>query len=264
MVLNGTSLQSITGLGAYARLTLNNPAGAAVVDNITLQEDLTLTQGILDIKKNLVTLGVNSNIQGAPFSASKMITSDGVFSNVGLRKFFNPGASSFLYPIGTTGKYTPALLTVTASNTVGYVRINNINSRHPAILDPQMLWHIIGKFRVQVLLDFQEAWCLIIYREMLWVMKLIIWQQDYWFLELHGAKHLEWLRIANTITFNYITSNNLSGEYTAGTTAAFPGNVPVYTSNSDGNWTNQAIWTQTGGDPLPCSTWRTKRFYCNH
>ena len=78
-----------------------------------------MTLGILDIKRNLLTLGVNSNIQGAPFSATKMITSDGVFSSVGLRKFFNPGASSFLYPIGTSGKYTPALLTVTASSAVG-------------------------------------------------------------------------------------------------------------------------------------------------
>ena len=93
LILNGTSLQKISGIGAYARITLNNAAGAQIENNITLQEDLTLTLGILDIKKNLVSLGVNSLIQGAPFSATKMITSDGVFSNVGLRKFFNPGAT---------------------------------------------------------------------------------------------------------------------------------------------------------------------------
>ena len=136
--LNGTSPQHISGTGSFARLTLNNAAGAQVDSDITLQEDLSMTLGLLDIKKYLVTLGVNSLIQGAPFSSAKMITSDGVFSNVGLRKFFNTVAATttFLYPIGTSSKYTPALLTLNASNTVGYVRINNINSRHPSIIGP--------------------------------------------------------------------------------------------------------------------------------
>jgi hypothetical protein len=105
IILSGTTLQHITGSGSYARITLNNAAGAQVGNDLTLTEDLTLAQGILDIKKNLVTLGVNSNVVSSPaatFGAAKMITSDGVFSNVGLRKFFNPGAQPlFLYPIGT-------------------------------------------------------------------------------------------------------------------------------------------------------------------
>ena len=138
ILLSGTTLQTISGTGSYARLTLNNSAGAQIVNDITLTEDLTLAQGILDIKKNLITLGVNSLIVSSPaatFGFAKMITSDGVFSNVGLRKFFNTGAQPlFLYPIGTSGKYTPATLKIDANSTVGYVRINNINSRHPAFL----------------------------------------------------------------------------------------------------------------------------------
>ena len=64
-------MQQISGTGAYARLTLNNAAGARIENDITLQEDLTMTQGILDIKKNLVSLGVNSLIQGAPIQLNK-------------------------------------------------------------------------------------------------------------------------------------------------------------------------------------------------
>jgi hypothetical protein len=252
LILNGTVLQEITGTGAYARLTVNNSAGARIENNITLQEDLTMTQGILDIKKNLVSLGVSSNIQGSPFSATKMITSDGVFSNVGLRKFFNPGATTFLYPIGTSGKYTPALLTVTASNTVGYVRINNINSRHPAILDPanalDYYWEVqssgITGFSGSLVLNYLQGD--VNGDESSYLAARLLVPGTTW------SKTLGVNPAANTITFNYITSNNLSGEYTAGTAAAFPGNVPIYTSNADGNWTNQAIWTQTGGDPYPC------------
>ena len=253
LILNGATLQHITGFGAYSRLTLNNPAGVSVENNITLQEDLTMTLGILDINKNLLSLGVNSLIQGAPFSATKMITSDGVFSNVGLRKFFNPGATVFLYPIGTSGKYTPALLTVTASNTVGYVRINNINSRHPAILDPanalDYYWEVqssgITGFTGSLVLNYLQG-------------DVVGAQENNYMAARMLVPGTSWSLTAgvdpvlNKITTNYITSNNLSGEYTAGVGIAFPANVPIYTSNANGNWTDQTIWTQTGGDPYPC------------
>ena len=249
LILNGTTLQHITGFGAYARLTLNNAMGAQIENNLTLQEDLTMTLGILDIKKNLVTLGVNSLIQGAPFGATKMITSDGVFSNVGLRKFFNTGATTFLYPIGTSGKYTPALLTITASSTVGYVRINNINSRHPAVLDPanalDYYWEVqssgITGFSGNLVLNYLEGD--VVGDEANYMSARLMVPGTNWSLS-PGVD-----QVLNKIPTNYITSNNLSGEYTAGIASAFFNNVPEYTSNQNGNWTNSAIWTQSGGDP---------------
>ncbi len=252
LILNGTTLQHITGFGAYNRLTLNNPLGATIENNITIQEDLTMTVGILDIKKNLVTLGANSLIQGAPFSATKMITSDGVFSNVGLKKFFNPGATSFLYPIGTSGKYTPALLTITASSSLGYVRINNISSRHPAVIDPanslDYYWEIqssgITGFSGSLVLNYLQGD--VVGDEPNYLAARLIVPGTSWSITGGVDQSL------NTITTNYISSNNLSGEYTAGIASAFPTNVPIYTSNADGNWTDQSIWTQTGGDPYPC------------
>ena len=181
-----------------------------------------------------------------------------------LRKFFNPGATTFLYPIGTSGKYTPALLTITASNTVGYVRINNINSRHPAILDPanalDYYWEVqssgITGFSGSLVLNYLQGD--VVGDEPNYLAARLLVPGTTW------SKTLGVNPAANTITFNYITSNNLSGEYTAGTTAAFPGNVPIYTSNADGNWTNQTIWTQTGGDPISMSRRRSKWFYCNY
>jgi gliding motility-associated-like protein len=252
IILNGAAQQQISGSGAFARLTLNNAAGARVENNITLQEDLTMTTGILDIKKNLITLGVNSLIQGAPFGATKMITSDGVFSNVGLRKFFNPGATTFLYPIGTSGKYTPGLLTITTSNTVGYVRINNISSRHPAVIDPanslNYYWEVqssgITNFSGNLVLNYLQGD--VAGDEANYMAARLIVPGTTWSLT-SGVDP-----VLNKITTNYVASNNLSGEYTAGIASAFPTNVPVYTSNADGNWTNPAIWTQTGGDPYPC------------
>ena len=252
IILNGAGQQKISGSGAFARLELNNTNGARTESDITLQEDLTLTSGILDINKNLLTLGVNSLIQGAPFSATKMITSDGVFSDVGIKKFFNPGATSFLYPIGTSGKYTPALLTTTTSNTVGFIRINNINSRHPAVLDPSnaldYYWEVqssgITNFSGSLVLNYLESD--VVGDEPNYLAARLIIPGTAWSLTAGVDPSL------NTITTNYTGSNNLSGEYTAGLASIFPGNVPEYTTNADGDWTDPTIWTQTGGDPLPC------------
>ena len=250
IILNGTVLQKISGLGAYARLTLNNAAGATIENDITLQEDLTLTTGILNIKKNLVSLGMNSLIQGAPFGPTKMITSDGVFSNVGLRKFFNTGATSFLYPIGTAGKYTPALLTITSSSTVGYVRINNINSRHPAVLDPlnalDYYWEVqssgITGFAGSLVLNYLQGD--VVGDEPNYQSARLIVPGSSWSI----SSGIDIAQNKST-TNSFPDVNNLSGEYTAGIAGAFFTNVPVFTSNADGNWTNNLIWTQTGGDP---------------
>ncbi len=252
IILNGSAQQKITGTGSFARLTLDNSNGARTESNITLQEDLTLTNGILDINLHLITLGVNSLIQGSSFGVTKMIASDGVFSNVGIRKFFNPGAISFLYPIGTSGKYTPALLTASSSNTVGFVRINNINSQHPAVTDPnnalQYYWDVqssgITNFTGSLVLNYLQSD--VVGDEPNYLAARLIVPGTAWSLTAGVDATL------NTITKNFLGLNNLSGEYTAGVASVFPGNVPIYTSNADGNWTDPTIWTQTGGDPYPC------------
>ena len=252
LILNGTTQQSVTGTGAFARFELNNAAGAKIENSITIQEDLALTLGVLDIKKNLITLGTGSNILGAPFNVTKMITSDGVFSNVGIRKFFNPGPATFLYPLGTGGKYTPAVLTITASSTVGFVRVNNISSRHPSVIDPanslNYYWEIqssgITGFSGNMVLNYMQGD--VVGDEPNYLDARLIVPGTTWSLTAGVDPAL------NTITTNYVGSNNLSGEYTAGIATAFPANVPIYTSNKDGLWTDKTLWDQTGGDPYPC------------
>ncbi|MBK7134350.1 MAG: Ig domain-containing protein [Bacteroidales bacterium] len=269
IILNGTVQQKISGFGAYARLELNNAAGATIENNITIQEDLTMTLGILDIKKNLVSLGTNSDIIALPgtLGATKMITSDGVFSNVGLRKFFNPvivpATVTFLYPIGTSGKYTPALLTLDKSNTVGYVRINNISDMHPAVKDPanalDYYWEVqssgITGFNGNLVLNYLQSD--VVGDEANYLAAHTIVPGTNWSVA-PGVNPA-----ANQITTTYLGSNNLSGEYTAGINTAFFTNIPTYTSNANGNWTNNAIWNQTAGDPYPCPVGGPNGFIVN-
>ncbi len=86
---------------------------------LSLQNDLVLTLGVLDINKYRLTLSQNSAIQGAPFGLTKMIRSDGVISSTGVRKFFTATPQAFTFPTGVIGKYTPAIFNITASSTVG-------------------------------------------------------------------------------------------------------------------------------------------------
>lgn len=254
ILLNGANEQHISGSGNFGRLELNNTNGARIENNINMEGNLVLTTGILDINKFLLSLGLQSRVLGAPFSASKMIKSDGVFSDVGIRKFFPAGASpAFEYPIGTAGKYTPVTFTITANNTVGYVRVNNINSQHPAVIDPanalNYIWEVessgVTGLSGTLVCSYLQSDVQGILEDDYMAARLIV-PGTSWSLTNSVDQG------TNKITFSYSGLNNLGGEYTAGIAEAFPPNVPVYTSNKNGSWSDKTIWTQTGGTDYPC------------
>ena len=102
--LSGTIQQQISGTGSFGRLELNTSDGAILMNDINIQNNLVLTVGILDINKYLLTLGPNSLITGSPFSSTKMIKTNGVISDLGVRKFFNASPQSFTFPVGVLRK----------------------------------------------------------------------------------------------------------------------------------------------------------------
>ena len=123
LILNGINgQQNIYGSGTYSYLELDNNDGARLNNNITLTKNFYLTNGILNINQYLLTLREDSNIEIlAEFGPNRMIAPDGVYSNVGIRKYFNAIASetTFTFPLGVTGtpnKYTPALVTITSTD----------------------------------------------------------------------------------------------------------------------------------------------------
>lgn len=259
VILNGTSQQHISGTGTFGRLELDNMAGARVDNDLTLQKDLVLTTGILDINEHLLTLGINSDILGAPFDDTKMITSDGVLSNVGIQKVFDTysgAAQTFTFPIGTAGKYTPAEFTYTDNTNVGYIRVNNINAHHPGVVDKDNVldyyWEVessaISGFNGEMVLNYLES-DVQGTQESDYIAARLLLPGDSWSKAAPGPGTDNVDEANNTITFSYSGSDDLSGEYTAGLDAAIPDNVPEYTSTNDGDWNTPANWTQTGGDP---------------
>lgn len=252
--LIGSEMQFISGNGSFGRLELDNISGAQTRNNITLEENLVLTTGILDINQYLLSLGLQSSIQGSPFSSSKMIRTNGAFSDIGVRKLFPAGpTTSFLYPIGCLDKYTPATITISNGNTVGYVQISNINQRHPVVIDPanalDYYWAVtssgITGFTGSLTFNYQQSDVRGIQENNYLAARLIVPGTSWSMTNTVNPS-------SNAIAFNHTGSNNLSGEYTAGINTAFPPDIPAYTSNKNGNWTDKTIWTQTGGTEYPC------------
>lgn len=257
--LSGSSLQHIAGTGSFGRLELNNNAGAKADNDITLHDNLVLTAGKLDINQYLLTLGQNSAIGGSPFSITKMIVSDGVLSSYGIRKFFGTISSpaSFVFPIGVLGKYTPAIFSISSSSTVGYIRINPVNSTHPAVEDPDSVlkyyWGIessgISGFSGNILLQYIASD--VQGPESEYIAARLLTPGTEWSKATPGSATDNVDEVNHQITFNYSSTNNLNGDYTAGIDDAIPDDVPTYRSIKDGNWTDSSLWEPVGGT-TPC------------
>ncbi len=254
--LSGTTLQSISGTGAFYRLELNNNSGARLINDIMLSNDLVLTQGIFNINSNLLTLSQISNIQGTP-DITRMIMSDGVTSSLGVRKFFTATPQSFTFPVGVAGKYTPAVFNITANGTVGYINLNPIDANHPSVSDLSNVlryyWHIessgISGFTGNVLLKYLPGDVAGVESD--YVAAKLAFPGNTWTKAIPGPATDNVDETSHNITFNYSGTSNLNGNYTAGIDAAIPDEVPTYRTNSNGNWTDQTIWTSVGSSP-PC------------
>lgn len=261
ITLNSTTVsQDVSGTGTYGRLTLDNSYGAKLLNDVTLQGNLSLQQGILNIGDHLLTLGVSSGIEGTPDN-TKMITTDGVYSNKGVKKLFNANfIGTFNFPVGVANKYTPARFQATANTGgTGYVRVNPVNSQHPSSLSPYRVlnyyWDvessgmlgITGTLQLTYTDDdvLQSA-----SDEVDYVAARLYVPGTNWGKATSGSANDNVNETTNIITFRYNESDNLSGEYTAGVDSDLPDNIPVYRTVKDGEWNDPTVWEQVGvNDP---------------
>lgn len=259
ILLQGTSQQQISGNGQFGRLELNNALGARLLSSISLQGNLVLTSGILDIGSWQLTLGSGSDIAGS-YSSTRMIRCDGVLSSGGIKKLFPVIGSSrvFTYPFGVSGKYTPAVFTIDNNAATGFVTVKPVNSKHPAVLKPdsvlQYYWSIessgIADFRGNVVLSYNIAD--VAGTESEYVAARLFPATNSWSKASPGSATDNVDEALHTITFYYSAGNNdVTGDYTAGTPDAIPDDVPVYHSVKTGNWNDETVWEPVGSFP-PC------------
>ncbi len=255
--LAGSVLQQISGTGSFGRLIVNNAAGARLNNDISLQNNLILTTGVLDINKYLLTLNQNSLILGAPYNASRMIKSDGVSSSLGVMKFFNAAAQEFTFPVGVSGKYTPVYYNISTNLTVGSIRVNPVDDCNPSITNPLnalgYYWHIVSSgisgFNANVLMNYLPGD--VAGTESNYVAARLVLPDGTWEKAAPGSGTDNVNESTHKITFIHTGTSNIDGDYTAGNDAAIPLEVPTYRTTNNGLWSDQSIWTPEGSSP-PC------------
>lgn len=129
-----------SGFGTFTNFSLNNDitgGGAVFTANQTVNGNLRLLNGILDIDNYSLTLGTSTNIYsdaavGTTFSNTKMIATNALSSDAGVTKNFN--STSFTFPIGVGSRYTPNTISFSSAPTVyGAVAVKPVDTEHPLV-----------------------------------------------------------------------------------------------------------------------------------
>jgi hypothetical protein len=256
----GSSQQQISGTGSFNRLEINNSSGVVLLNDITLDHNLVMTSGIFNIKSSNLILNTTSNISGSSFSATKMIMTDGVATSAGLTKFFPiiSSTTTFTYPVGVTSKYTPAVYTINANGSIGYINVTPVNSYQPTVLDPTKVLHYYFSISSSGITGFDGSLILnylssdVFGTESSYVAAWLQLPGTYWSKAAVGSTTDNVNETTHQISFPFPAgTSNLNGDYTAGEDPAIPNQIPTYISNSDGNWSDNTIWTPVGSSP-PC------------
>ena len=248
------SLQNLYNNGTFGRIEIDNASEVRLHGNLIMDNDLTLNNGVFSINQNLLSLETGADIIGSGFGPTKMIATDGVLENKGLRKAIATGVSTFTFPIGTlTGslkKYTPVDLNVTSNSTAGYVTINPVNQKHMTISATNVLqyyWHIVntglsgftGTSRFYYLPED------VVGDEAQYISARLV--DDSW--SKLTTDYVD--EVAHNFYLDYTGVNDISGDYTAGLSSDIPDVVPLFISNGTGNWTDETKWIRFGGGSVP-------------
>lgn len=237
-----------SGSGVFANLELNKANGAVFAANQSVTGALTLTQGVLNIGAYNLHLAQNATMVVPAPSSACMLSTNGLYSDAGVSKEYSTTGNSFVFPVGSGGKYTPAQMDVTAGVS-GTITLRPVNQQHPLVTIPPATvndaltyyWRATstgfsGVTSVTGLFNYDGndvpggdgndvAFVSALYDD-----GLATWSTQ---ATTNPA--------TNQFTF---TPTNIDGEYTAGNIAAF-GAVTVFESIVSGDWETPATWRKT-------------------
>ncbi len=246
LVMEGSDNQRIFGEGNFGRLEINNEEGVSLQAPISLEKNLILTEGNLNLGRFRLTLGFDSEIEGDSFGTTgSMVTTDGVFPSRGMAKRIAAGSGSFTFPIGVVGKYTPVELEYTASANPGLIAVTPVDYAHMTVTggDPNhgldvldYYWYIesegLSGFDGKLKFYYDDT---DVNGEdsVYWAGQLLY---DEWSV-MPNVEHEE-----NYFYWEYDGDDDITGDYTAGDPDEIPELVPRYISISSGDWSDGDIW----------------------
>ncbi|HUI30215.1 MAG TPA: T9SS type A sorting domain-containing protein [Candidatus Acidoferrales bacterium] len=249
MIFSGTSNQGMTGsgTGVFGNIEINNSGnGVNMTDNSTINGQIKFTKGYLYIDDYVLTLGPNATVAGTP-NASNLILLNGVLSDKGVTKIFPTGASSFTFPIGANGKYTPAAFSFSSnSNSGASIRVIPVDGLQPTINTDSVKNYLKYYWYVSST-GFSSAYSV---------------THTYTYITTDTAGHpanierydnsiSKWSTVTGTIsppTFTFTSSSILDGSYTIGDVFA---SLPMLYSIMSGSWYNGALWSTDTTTKIP-------------
>lgn len=233
------------GLGKFGNLACNPSYDVICATNLEITDTLILRSGkMFDIGSNFLKLSSTyaSSVKNA--SATSYIRLTGLNSDLGVMKVYPATPLSFTFPIGVTGKYTPAAMNVTQSSGSGTITVNPVNTKHPCTIyapDQQLnyYWHVVkaGFLGFQITMIYSYIQGDVTGNENQYVGNRFY--NGAWDSPASGTVSAS----NNTITFTNKTF--MDGDYTAGQSGEF-GTVPVYYSRNatlGGEWGTPATWS---------------------
>jgi hypothetical protein len=118
ITLSGSANQTLDGASAlsFSNLTINKTGGTLTAQkDMTITGVLTLTNGILDMNSKTLTMGTvsaNGTISGGSATSYIVAYTDGTNTSKLIHRVNSSSNTQYVFPIGTTTKYTPVQLTL--------------------------------------------------------------------------------------------------------------------------------------------------------
>ncbi|HPH83022.1 MAG TPA: hypothetical protein PL185_10630, partial [Flavobacteriales bacterium] len=135
VTFNGTAAQTLTGATTFDYLTFNNTSGAnpavTLANSITANQDLVLTNGIVQIGANNITV---TNTTAAAVSSAASTAFVQTNSTGQLRRSIATAGLpiTYLFPVGTGTTYSPASFSFSANNTARNLHVRAVAGTHPS------------------------------------------------------------------------------------------------------------------------------------
>ena len=252
----GGDVQEVFGQGTFGNVVVNNANGVYLKGPMTINRQLTLTTGLLDIGEHQLTFGVNAPAVSGTFSATRMIRTNGVLSDGGIVKNYPASNASFTWPIGVFGKYTPATINLSSNTTAGSIQIRPVNTKHPSTRDAantqlNYFWQVdtVGFAAVTATHTYQYLVGDVTGTEASYRAGRFVFPNWTPIGGIVGAVN------TTNKTINFSNVNFLGGGVTAGQESEFAAVATYYSRNatSGGNWTTLATWSTDGHDGDPAT-----------
>lgn len=283
--INGTEIQTLESSGTNGKITIDNAKGAKVettIEDFVITRCLALENGVLNMGQNSLKLTADAIFENSSntYSLNNMLSFADGYSANGVTKIFKGSETSFLFPIGASGKYTPLTMEINSLNSGAELTILPVNGINGSVVDDndelylfddtknalQYYWTLIatgvdgftGKIKMQHADGDNPAGegiaangDKITYTTDDYIPARLLVSDNLW------NKYDKTFYTPNVLTFEFYNNNDneITGYYTAGVSqengkGAIPDFVMEYTTIADGDWNNPLIWetVPAGGD----------------